>query len=325
MTGVRPAFVLSLPRSGSTLLQRIIGAHSQVATAAEPWLLLAPLYALRDGGVYAEYGHATATKALQDVCGRLPNGEEDYLAAVAAMAQRVYAGLAPPGATVFLDKTPRYSLIVDELVRAFPTAPIIVLHRNPLAILSSISETWLRGRWQPYHHKVDLYPALERLLAAQAATPDRFLSVRYEDLVTDPEPSLRRVLDHLALDWEPALLEGFARVSVAGRVGDPTGTVAYDSVSTAPLEKWRTQLNSPVRKSWCRRYLRWIGAERLQQMGYDLDELLSDLSDVRSDWTRVPLDSFHAAKGILHDVAEPEVVRDKAGVLPRWREVLSHS
>ncbi|MFV1990599.1 MAG: sulfotransferase, partial [Acidimicrobiales bacterium] len=49
---IRPAFLLSLPRSGSTLLQRLLGAHSMVATVAEPWLLIPPLYALRDEGVY---------------------------------------------------------------------------------------------------------------------------------------------------------------------------------------------------------------------------------------------------------------------------------
>jgi len=47
-------FILSLPRSGSTLLQRILGGHSQVHTVAEPWLMLNPLYALRETGIEAE-------------------------------------------------------------------------------------------------------------------------------------------------------------------------------------------------------------------------------------------------------------------------------
>ncbi|HUG86620.1 MAG TPA: sulfotransferase [Euzebya sp.] len=322
---IRPAFVLSLPRSGSTLLQRLIGAHSQVATAAEPWLLLAPLYALRRDGVFAEYGHGTAYKALQDLCDGLPNGQDDDLAAVAAMAHHVYGRLAPADATVFLDKTPRYSLVAGELLRAFPTTPMIVLHRNPLAVLASVSETFDRGRWQPYLHKVDLYLALERLLAAQADAPERLLAVRYEDLVVEPEATLRGVLSHLGLDWEPSVLERFTRVSVAGRVGDPTGTVAYDSVSTASVEKWRTQLSSPVRKAWCRRYVRWIGADRLRLMGYELDDLLADLSGEAPDWGGAPTDVLHTVRGVVHNLADPEVVRAKTAVLPRWREVLGHT
>lgn len=322
---VRPAFVLSLPRSGSTLLQRLVSAHSQVATTAEPWLLLAPLQALRHEDVYAAYGHRVAATALQDLCGRLAGGEDAYLAAVAMMARRIYAELSPPGTAVFVDKTPRYCLVVDELLRAFPDAPIVVLHRSPLAILASISDTWLDGRWRPHLHKVDLYLALERLLEAQMADPDRFLTVRYEDLVATPEPTLRAVLGHLDLGWEPAVLEAFTAVSVSGPVGDPTGILAYDAVSTAPLEKWRRSLASPVRTAWCDRYLRWIGADRLALMGYDINELRRALSTSRGGWARAPRDVVDALRGVVHDVVEPDLLRAKAAALPHWRNVRRHN
>lgn len=325
MSPVRPAFLLSLPRSGSTLLQRMIGAHSQVSTAAEPWVLLAPLYALRDEGVFTEYGHATATKALHDFCRQLPGGRDAYLRAVGRMARELYGELAPEEATVFVDKTPRYCLVVDDLLRAFPDAQIIVLHRNPLAVLASISQTWLEGRWEPYLHKADLYLALERVLAAQRANPERFLALRYEDLVAQPETTLQAVLAHLELDWEPSVVEGFPGVSVAGRVGDPTGTIAYDTVSTAPLDKWRTTLASPVRKAWCRRYLRWIGPDRLRLMGYQSDDLLSDLASQPSDWTVAPADALRLGKGMVYSVVEPELVRAKVAALPRWREMVRHT
>lgn len=325
MNAVRPAFLLSLPRSGSTLLQRMIGAHSQVVTTAEPWLLLAPLYALRHEGVFAEYGHATATKALSDFCGQLPGGRADYLGAVGKMARELYGELAPAGAAVFLDKTPRYCMVVDDLLDAFPEAAIIVLHRNPLAILASISQTWLDGRWEPYLHKADLYLALERVLAAQRARPERFLALRYEDLVNSPEATLRSILSHLQLEWEPSVLEGFAGVSVAGSVGDLTGTVAYNSVSTAPLDKWRTTLASPVRKAWCRRYLTWIGSERLRLMGYDLDDLLADLAGQSSDWASAPADAVRVGKGIVYSLFEPDLIRSKVASLPRWRDVVRHT
>lgn len=325
MNEVQPAFLLSLPRSGSTLLQRMIGAHSQVVTTAEPWLLLAPLYALRNDGVFTEYGHATATRAVRDFCDHLPSGSDDYLRAVGDMAKRLYGEFAPAGATVFLDKTPRYCMVVNELLRAFPEAPIIVLHRSPLSVLASISQTWLAGRWEPYLHKADLYLALERVLAAQRTNPERFFSLRYEDLIEKPEQTLRATLSHLSLDWEPTALEGFAGVSVTGRVGDPTGTVNYDAVSTAPLDKWHTTLASPVRKAWCRRYLRWIGAERLRLMGYELDDLLADLSNQPSDWTSAPADILRVAKGVIYSTVEPDLVRAKVAALPRWREVIRHT
>lgn len=325
MSAVRPAFILSLPRSGSTLLQRMIAAHSQVVTTAEPWLLLAPLYALRKDGVFAEYSHATATKAVGDFCDHLPGGRDDYLRAVGDMAAKLYSELAPARATVFLDKTPRYCMVVDELLDAFPDAHIIVLHRNPLAVLASISETWRGGRWEPYLQKADLYLALERVLAAQSATPERFLTLRYEDLIAEPERTLRAILVYLGLEWEPRVLQGFSEVSVSGRVGDPTGTVAYDAVSTAPLDKWRTTLASPVRKAWCRRYLKWIGPDRLRLMGYESDDLFAELDGQPSDWTSVPADALRIGKAAVYSVVEPDVVRSKATAFPRWRDMLRHT
>lgn len=325
MNAIKPVFLLSLPRSGSTLLQRLIGAHSHVATAAEPWLLLPPLYALREDGVFAEYGHSTANEALSDFCQKLPGGRPEYLRAVGDMARQLYGELAPPGTTVFLDKTPRYCLVVDDLLQAFPDAPIIILHRNPLAVLASMSETWLGGRWGPHLHKADLYLALDRVVRAQRAKPERFLSLRYEDLIKAPEDTLRTVLSYLELDWEPSLLDSFPGVSVAGKVGDPTGTVDYQSVSTAPLDKWRTTLASPVRKAWCRRYLKWIGPSRLSLMGYELDELLDDLSSQSSDWTSAPDDFVRVCRGAISNLVEPQIVRTKMKAFPRWRDMVHHT
>ena len=48
-------FIISQPRAGSTLLQRILGGHPEIHTAAEPWIMLHPLYALKSKGCSAEY------------------------------------------------------------------------------------------------------------------------------------------------------------------------------------------------------------------------------------------------------------------------------
>jgi hypothetical protein len=70
--GANLIFVFSLPRTGSTLLQRIIATQPDVATASEPWILIPYLYTLRENGVYAEYGHRMMVRAVEDFC-------EDFL------------------------------------------------------------------------------------------------------------------------------------------------------------------------------------------------------------------------------------------------------
>ncbi|MGH3666008.1 MAG: sulfotransferase family protein, partial [Egibacteraceae bacterium] len=233
MPQLRPLFIFSLPRSGSTLLQRMLGAHSQVATASEPWLLLPLLYSLRTDGVYTKYNHGEAVRAIVDLCAQLPDGRATYLAEIRRFAMRVYSELAGPDARYFLDKSPRYHLVADDILGAFPEAKCVFLWRHPLAVAASTLDTWLQGRWQVYYHKIDLFEGLERLVDAYRHHAERVACVRYEDLVTAPERTLRSLLDHLELGWEPATVADQSSVELQGRLGDQTGRTAYSDVSVA--------------------------------------------------------------------------------------------
>lgn len=67
-------FIACQPRSGSTMLQRILGSHSKIHTISEPWLMLHPLYALRHEGLQTDYDAVVARTALASVFNELPNG-----------------------------------------------------------------------------------------------------------------------------------------------------------------------------------------------------------------------------------------------------------
>ena len=317
---VEPIFLLSLPRSGSTLLQRLLASHSQVSTAPEPWLLLPLLYARRPHGAYAEYGHRVAAMALEDLVQRLPGGVDDYLAAVRRLALETYGALAG-GCPYFLDKTPRYSLVVDDLLRAFPDARFICLWRNPLAIVASLTASWAGGRWRPWMHKVDLYDGLAALCQAVTLHPDRFTVVRYEAVVKDPVGQCEALFAALGLPSEPSVVADFARLELGGTVGDKTGTATYDHVSTASLSKWREALASPVRKAWCRQYVEWIGDRRLATMGYDIDGLRAAVDELEDDWRRLVPDAYLSAKGVIYNLLEPPTLRAKLRSARSWRDV----
>ncbi|HZD01748.1 MAG TPA: sulfotransferase [Actinomycetes bacterium] len=323
--GVEPVFLLSPPRSGSTLLQRMLGAHTAISTVAEPWLLLAPLYAGRPDGVYAEYSQETSAAALEWFWQQLPGGRQDYLSEVGAMARRLYAKASDHGARYFLDKTPRYSLVVDELLDTFPDAKVIFLWRNPLAIVASIVDTWFAGRWMPYHHKVDLFTGLEKLMAAWPRHQDKSVSVRYEDLVADPGAALGRILRYLELPWEESVVQDLSAARVAGPVGDPTGVHRYPTVSREPLDHWKATLASPVRKAWCRRYLDWIGEQRMSVMGYDLDVLRKELDATPDRGGSLVPDLWYTAKGLVAVTIEPRILRSKVRRLPQWKNVHMHT
>lgn len=324
--GVRPepVFLFSLPRSGSTLVQRVLASHADVATVSEPWILLPFFYALRRRGVYAEYNHSSVVSAVEDFCGALPGGREDYVAELRELALRLYDKATPNGERYFLDKTPRYHLICREVMDAFPEAKHVFLWRNPLAVISSIIETWGGGRWNVYRHKVDLFDGVEELVAAYEKHEDTAHAVRYEDLLTDPAPAWEGIFRHLELPFEPSSLESFGGVRLGGRKGDPTGTKLYGGISREPIERWRSVLASPLRKAWCRRYLRWLGRDRLSIMGYDLDDLLGRLDALPNAYGPVASDLWRGTYGVGYDLLEPKMLRQKLAAMPAFRKVHPH-
>jgi sulfotransferase family protein len=278
---VRPVFVLSLPRSGSTLLQRMLATHPEVATASEPWVLLPQLYALRERGAVAEYGHRTAARAIADFSDSLPGGRDAYLAEVRRSVTALYEQAAGEAAW-FLDKTPRYHLVVDEIMALFPDARFVFLWRNPLAVAASMIESFGRGHWNLDRYDVDLHGGLDRLIAAHERGDPRTVAIRYEDLVADPVAGTRTVFELLDLDPAMASAESFAGTSLNGRMGDRTGTASYREISGEPVDRWRTTMANPLRKRWCAVYLRSLGPKRLGEMGYDFDELARDVAGLRA-------------------------------------------
>jgi Sulfotransferase family len=294
---VRPVFIMSLPRSGSTLLQRMLAAHPQVATSSEPWILLPQLYALRPHDAQATYGHRTAARAIVDLCEVLPGGRRAYLSEVERMVLSVYE-LAADGAPWFVDKTPRYHLIVDEMMSMFPTGRFVFLWRNPLAAAASMIESFGNGRWNLDRYSIDLHGGLERLVAASLRADPRATALRYEDLVADPRAQAGRIFEFLALDQAPDAASGFSAVELPGRMGDRTGRARYSTVSSEPLDRWRETMRNPLRKRWCRRYLDFVGDDRLAAMGYDAAELRAQVAELRTTSARIGSDVVARARGV---------------------------
>src|ERR1044072_1971021 len=283
--GIQPIFLFSISRSGSTLGQPILRAEGGVAAVAGPVPNLPHAYTLRPRGVDAEYVHPLLVEAIEDFCEGLPGGRDDYFDELRAYVLRLYERSAGEGASHFLDKTPPYCLIPDEVMRLFPEGKFVFLWRNPLSVLASMIETW--GPWYPTFMSADLFVGLPRLIAAYEANRESVHAARFEDLVGGDEDRWTELMDHVGIEFEPEALTGFAKVELNGRMGDPTGRKQYSALSAEPQQKWKGTLANPLRRGWARRHPRFLGAERLATMGYDLDRLTAEL-----DSQPVSLDSF---------------------------------
>lgn len=322
---ITPIFIFSLPRSGSTLTQRLLATHPEVSTASEPWILLPFFYMRIRGGVYAEYAHRIAFKAIEDFCAGLPGGPSDFLQEIREVTLRLYRARSRPDAKYFVDKTPRYHVISREIVKLFPEAKFVFLWRNPLAVISSMIETWGAGRWNIYEFEFDLFDGLEGLISGQRHAGPRACSLQFEDVVGEESEARERLFEKLGFEFDATRTGQFSTVQLTGRMGDHTGRGRYVNLSQEPLERWKHTLGSPIRKMWCRRYLRWIGKERLAVMGYDLDSLMQELDSIPARISAIPSDILRMAFGLLVRTFEPWIVRDKLTRLGRGARLHAYS
>lgn len=311
---ITPIFIFSLPRSGSTLLQRLMASSTAIHSVSEPWVLLSPFYPFLKEDVYSTNGHSILVSAVEDFIGTLPNSEDSYYSAVRDFALNLYEA-SSDGERYFLDKTPRYHLVVQHIVKTFPDAKFVFLWRNPMAIVASMVQTW-GPQWRIHRHYVDLYKGLQNLVSTFEEIHSKALAIKYEDMVVAPAETMSRVETFLELDKGEILVDNLAPSEVKGRMGDPTGAIQYSSVVTAPQEKWKHILGSHIRKNWCQNYITWIGAERLKIMGYDLHKLNDDIASIRPSFVRTVEDVPGSLYGKIHAPLEINIMRR---AYSRWR------
>ncbi len=244
-------FVLSPPRAGSTLLQRMMGAHSAIFTHPEPHLIT-PLAFLgyHDTVDAAPYDHVNAAEAIRSFVDGLPGGEADYLDALRAYADTMYGRMlaTAEGKNRFLDKTPAYALVWPFLARLYPHAKYVVLTRHPLAVFSSYAQSFFNGDWQAAHR---FNPVVERYVPALATLlrtrPVPLIHVAYEQLVEAPERELERVFAYLGLENEPDAVN-YQRTEMKAGMGDPINVDRHKRPTTSSVHKWAAELQADPRK-----------------------------------------------------------------------------
>ena len=308
---MRQCFIISQPRAGSTLLQRLLATHRQIQTIGEPWLAIPFVYALREKGVSSEYIHVSLAQGFGEFVSKLPGGRTDYFAEVRALLERLQEKISAPGKTYFLDKTPRYHLILDELTHIFPDARFVVLWRNPLAVVASILKTWKEGRFDLRYYEQDIFRGPLNILSFVEKRTAAICELKYEDLVSQPEQSIRRVTDFLQLPplASVALPENDALKQA--RLGDKTGIHRFQAVSAAPTEEWKSAFASPIRKFWARRYLRFLGHDALQKMGYSAHELISAMNSAGTSFGQAAEDVQTLGWKLFRAFEQPPFYRTK--------------
>ena len=187
----RPIFVTGLPRSGTTLVEQILGTHSQVQVAGETGL---PLRA-----AYSVLWNAGTVRMMNKLSGT----------ELATIASRYLEGMVHfhQVSGVFTDKSIQTVLVAGVFKHVLPSARCILVRRDPRDIGWSIYRNHFAAGTHTYSNNLrniaDYIRSTEEILTFwRKEMPDAFLEVRYEDLVTNPEPEIRRILGYCDLPWE---------------------------------------------------------------------------------------------------------------------------
>lgn len=227
-----PIFIVGLPRSGTTLLDRVLSSHPNVTSAGE--LANFPrLFKLLSG--------STAPLALhEDVFSRA--GQIDYarLGRAYIDSTRPLTGAAPR----FTDKAPSNYFLASIIRRALPNARIICIRRHPLdSCLSNYKQIFpMDDRYFDYGYDIEWaaekFVAFDGMIAhwRQTLPSNRFMVLQYEDLVANQEARTRDILAFCGLDWNERTL-AFHEHAAAG-VSTPSVRQVRQAMNANAVGRW---------------------------------------------------------------------------------------
>lgn len=191
-----PVFVLGMPRTGTTLLERILGGNRDVTLCGE----------LNDFRMQFKWSSDHHCLGYIDEKGIARLGGIDF----AELGQRYLQHVAwrVPSTHHFSDKNPGNFILAGLILRALPQARIVHLRRNPMDSCFSNLKELFAANAHPYSYSfADLaahYRNYSRLMQHwHAIAPGRILDVHYEDMVSDPETQARQVMDYCGLAYRP--------------------------------------------------------------------------------------------------------------------------
>ncbi len=223
-----PIFIVGMPRTGTSLVEQILASHPLVSAGGERGDIFTIIDSLRPAvSQNARYPHSLEF-VTQDALTEMATGHLERIAPLSG------------GSVRFTDKTPLHGMHLGFISQLLPASRIIICNRNALDTCLSIYFHRFNA-FHDYAYRLDtlgtFYREYYALMQHWVRVLDlKILSVQYEDLVSDPEPNIRSIIDFCGLDWNESCL----------RFHENTRTVntpSYDQVRrpmyTKSIDRWK--------------------------------------------------------------------------------------
>ncbi|HNS87034.1 MAG TPA: sulfotransferase [Parvularculaceae bacterium] len=223
-----PVFVVGQPRTGTTLIERIITSHSQVESAGELQQFRLSVSRLAHPGG-DKPGDVETVKRWAAVDPKALG--EEYLRVSAPMRS---------GAPRFVDKLPGNYQNIPLILAALPNARVIHVNRDPMdACFASYKQLFAEAYLHSYDQEemARHYARYWRLMEIwRRLYPGRFLDIAYEDTVKDLETNARRLIGFLGLPWEDRCLRYYEQ---EGAVATASAVQVRERPHARSIGRWR--------------------------------------------------------------------------------------
>lgn len=296
---MKPIFIFSLPRSGSTLLQKIIMSSEEISSVTEPWIMLPLVYMQKTEGALSEYSSKFASLAINEINSRLLINNSSIDKNIRDMVLNIYKGLSNTDSKYFLDKTPRYYLIIDDIIRIFPDAKFIFLFRNPLSIYASKLNTGRFGKFKSlYIATKDLDVGPNLLANAYKKHHENSLKLVYEDLIERPDIAINKIEKYLSVSLNKEKIKKLSSIELVGSMGDPSLLKKEkEKITTNNKDTWIQTFNTPTRKLIAIKHLKGITNDYYNYLGIERNVIISNLKQINTDIYKTifqtPQDIYH--------------------------------
>ena len=226
-------FVVGIPRTGTTLVDRILSAHSKVLSAGE----------LQSMPLAVKLASATNSKIVLDENTIVKAGKADIEAVGRAYLDNARIHEGANQSAVFTDKLPLNFMYAGFILKALPNAKTVCLRRDPMDTVWSNYKHLFGGGARYHTYSYDLISIARFYLAYKKITdfwaqefPHRFLILDYENLVADQRLYTQRLLSHCSLNWEEGCLDfHFSTQAVA----TPSASQVRQPLYSGSIGKWK--------------------------------------------------------------------------------------